>query len=417
MNPQRKSTLDASAVTPFGESYLNAQAQSLISFARGSKIESGGFGYLDSSGKVDPTKPLEAWINCRMTQVFGLAQITGLADGRSYVEHGVNALLDLFEDRVHGGFFNAVDGSARPINSEKLAYDQMFVLLAASTAVKIGVPRASLLFEKIDKIIDEKFWDVDYQMMHNNWDREFSLLDTYHGINSNMHAVEALVAAYEVTLDDKYRERAFAICRRAVDQFARSHNWLLPEHFDEQWRVDAEYNREHPADPFKPYGVTIGHLFEWSRLALQLKLIARDSDEIEWIDEGAKALYEVAKNYGWAADGSEGFIYTMDWNKVPVVTARMHWVAAEAVMSAYTLWNFTGNDVYLADYSYWWSYIDRHIIDKSAGSWRHEVDAHQQVVTETWPGKPDVYHALNACLLGMYEMTASFIGLAGRPGE
>lgn len=414
MMPSIKSTLDKSGATKFGESYLKAQALSLIAFAERSKLEAGGFGYLGSNGKVDPTKPLAAWINCRMTQVFGLAEITGLAQGRSYVEHGVATLLDLFQDKVHGGFFNAVDRTGNPTNGEKLAYDHVFVMLAATTALKIGAPRAEELFEKIDTVIDQKFWDSQYQMMHNNWSQDFLTLDTYHGINANMHAVEALVAAFEVTLNEKYRDRAFAICKRAVDQFAKSHEWLLPEHFDQHWNVEAEYNKDHPADPFKPYGVTIGHLFEWSRLALQLKLIAREGEDLRWIDDGAAALYDVAKRYGWGADGSDGFIYTIDWQKRPVVTARMHWVAAEAVMTAYTLWHFTHESRYLDDYNSWWRYIDLHVIDTNMGSWRHELDAHQQVVTATWPGKPDVYHALNACLLGMYEMTASFVGLAGK---
>ena len=95
-----KSALDSSGRTPFGESYLQTEALSLISFAEGSRLATGGFGYLDSNGKVDPAKPLEAWINCRMTQVFGLAELTGLAHGRSYVEHGINGLLDLFVVQV-----------------------------------------------------------------------------------------------------------------------------------------------------------------------------------------------------------------------------------------------------------------------------------------------------------------------------
>lgn len=394
---------------------LKNEALSLLNFARGSKIVSGGFGYLDSDGKVDQSKPLEAWINCRMTQSFGLATIVGLADARSYVQHGVNALLDLFEDQEFGGFYNSVDGNGSPVNTEKLAYDQMFVLLAASTALKLDIPRARELFEKIDRLIDEKFWDSTHDMMHNNFNRDFSILDTYHGINSNMHAVEALVAAFEVTGNTKFRDRAFAICKRAIDEFAKSHHWLLPEHFDAEWSVEAEYNKDRPADPFKPYGVTIGHLFEWARLALQLKLISPADADLTWIDNGALAMYEVAKEFGWHADGSDGFIYTMDWQKKPVVSARMHWVAAEAVMTAFTLWHFTHEQKFMDDYEAWWSYIDRYVIDKERGSWRHELDANQNVVTQTWPGKPDIYHAFNACLLGSYEMTASFVGLANLP--
>jgi mannose/cellobiose epimerase-like protein (N-acyl-D-glucosamine 2-epimerase family) len=287
----------------------------------------------------------------------------------------------------------------------------MFVLLAATTAVKAGVPRAEELFAAIDKVLDEKFWDPKHQMMHNSWNEDFTILDNYHGINANMHAVEALCAAFEVTKNEKYRERAFAICKRAVNEFAKNNEWLLPEHFNENWEINLDFNIDQPADPFKPFGVTIGHLLEWSRLTMQLKLIAPEGVDLAWIDEGAMGLYEAAKKFGWHADGSDGFIYTMDWQKKPVVTARMHWVAAEAVMTAYTLWYFTKEAKYLEDYKNWWSYIEGHVIDKKSGSWHHELDSRHQVVTATWPGKPDVYHAFNACLLPIYPMTTSFIGI------
>lgn len=412
MSAQPSTQIDDLGTTSFGEKYLHAQGRSLIKFAEGSFLESGGFGYLDSQGKVDASKPLEAWINCRMTQVFGLAYLLGLSDRRDLVTHGVNALLDLFEDKEFGGYFNSVDRDGRPVTKEKLAYDQMFVLLAASTAKAIGIDRADELFAKIDSLIDSKFWDAEHQMMHNTYDQSLTKLDPYHGINSNMHAVEALCAAYEVTGNSKFKSRAFAICRRAVDEFSKNNEWLLPEHFDANWSVDKEFNVDFPADPFRPYGVTIGHLFEWARLALQLKLIAAPEDDVSWIEIGATKLYEVARAYGWRADDADGFIYTMDWQKKPVVTARMHWVAAEAVMTAYTLWHFTKEDRYLKDYDLWWRYIDSHVIDKESGSWKHELDADHSVVTATWPGKPDIYHAFNACVLGMYPMKTSFVGTA-----
>lgn len=409
--------IDSLHVTKFGEKYLTQEAHSLIKFAEGSLIESGGFGYLNSRGEVDETKPLEAWINCRMVQVFGLAYLFGLSTRKDLVQHGVNSLLDLFEDKQFGGFYNSVGRDGTPVSGDKLAYDQMFVLLAASTARQVGVERAEELFNKVDEVIDKKYWDAEHKMMHNSWDRKLENLDGYHGINSNMHAIEALCAAFEVTGDEKYRARAFAIGKRAVDDFARNSDWLLPEHFDSKWNIDKDFNIDQPADPFRPYGVTIGHLFEWARLVLQLKLIAPSGMNIDWIDTGAKHLYDVARKYGWRADGSDGFIYTMDWKKKPVVTARMHWVAAEAVMSAYTAWFFTRDNTYLKDYDLWWRYIDDHVLDKEFGSWKHELDAKHNVVTATWPGKPDVYHAFNACLLGMYPMKTSFVGTAIQLGD
>lgn len=409
--PIIQSNLDSSGITPYGETFLTQQALELIQFTRKSVLPQGGFGYLDSFGKIDPSKKRELYIQCRMIHVLGLAHLLELTKAQELVNHGINALLNMFQDKVNGGFYNAITADGLPATSNKLAYDHMFVLLAATTAKVVGSPRADELHQVIDVIIDDYFWDEVHQMMYNSWNLDFSHLDNYRGINANMHAVEALCAAFDVTGIEKYRERAYLIARTTVNVFAKENNWMLPEHFNEKWMVDKEFNMSNPADPFRPFGVTIGHLFEWSRLILQLKLQIKDTDlDDSWITEGAKRLYEKAKEFGWSADGTDGFVYTIDWHGKPVVRSRMFWVAAEAVMTAYTLWIFTKENKYIEDYTKWWSYIDAHLLDKTHGSWFHELDPGQAVVNHTWPGKPDTYHAFNACILGMYPMGTSFIG-------
>lgn len=399
--------------TQFDEAFLTQQAQELIEFTKGSVMPEGGFGYLDSDGKVDSSKQRELYIQCRMVQVLGLAHLTNMTPARDLIDHGVDAILDLFQDKDYGGFFNAIKNDGSPAVNKKLAYDHMFVLLAACTAKVAGSPRAAELFTTIDAIIDKYFWDDQYQMMNNSWDREFINLDTYRGINANMHAVEALCAAFDVTGNEKYRDRAYLITRRTAEIFAKQNDWMLPEHFDEKWRINKNFNIDNPADPFCPFGVTIGHLFEWSRLILQLQLQICGSElEDEWVLEAAKGLYDKGKKFGWSADGTDGFVYTIDWEGKPVVHSRMFWVAAEAVMTAYTLWVFTQDDKYLRDYTKWWSYIDSYVIDKERGSWFHELDQHQRVVAHTWPGKPDTYHAFNACMLPLFPLGTSFIGTA-----
>ena len=406
-----QSILDDGNVTKFGEKFLTSQAIELVEFTKGSVMPQGGFGYLDSFGKVDLSKNRELYIQCRMVQVLGLAHLIDLTETRDLIDHGIEAILDLFQDKVNGGFYNAITIDGKPANNKKLAYDQMFVLLSACTAKVAGSPRADELLNAIDIVIDKYYWDDQYQMMNNAWDHEFKNLDSYRGINANMHAVEALCAAFDVTNNEKYRDRAYLICRRTADVFAKNNDWMLPEHFDEKWGVDKDFNIDNPADPFCPFGVTIGHLFEWSRLVLQLQLQLEGSGlDDSWIMSAAQGFYEKGKKFGWSADGTDGFVYTIDWDGKPVVRSRMFWVAAEAVMTAYTLWNFTKDDKYMKDYTKWWSYIDSHVIDKENGSWFHELDPNQKVVAHTWPGKPDTYHAFNACMLPLFPMGTSFIG-------
>jgi sulfoquinovose isomerase len=411
LKPQIQKVLDESGKTPYGEKFLTAQSLELIAFTKGSVIPQGGFGYLDTLGKVDSAKNRELYIQCRMIQVLGLGHLLGLTEARNLIDHGVDSILDLFQDKAHSGFYNSITSDGAPATKFKLAYDHMFVLLAACTAKTAGSPRADELLENIDSVIDKYFWDEKYKMMKDRWDLSFEKLENYRGINANMHAVEALCAAFDVTGNEKYRQRAYAICQNAVNVFAKNNDWMLPEHFNEKWLVDKNFNVDNPADPFCPYGVTIGHLFEWSRLILQLQLqIKGTSLDASWIIPSSKSLYKKAKDFGWAADGTEGFVYTIDWDGKPVVRSRMFWVAAEAVMTAYTLWVFTMDESYINDYSTWWKYIDMFVLDKANGSWFHELNPNQEVIDNTWPGKPDTYHAFNACILQMYPLSTSFIG-------
>ena len=393
------------------QEFLLSEAKSLLNFAQGSVLDSGGFGYLNAEGKVDSSKPLECYLQARKIQVFGLGHLMRLGEYKELVQHGVNSLNNLFRDKKNGGFYNAVDLSGNPESNTKFAYDHMFVLLASTTAVEVGVDGAQELLNYVEKIIEKYFWDDGYKMMKNDWDQQFSSLSPYRGINANMHAVEALTAAFESTGRVEFRDRAYAISKRAVDTFARNNDWMLPEHFDAKWNVEKDFNIDNPADPFRPFGVTIGHLFEWSRLILQIELCMEGTSvDSGWVLEGAQRIYAIAKESGWAVDGGSGFVYTIDWEKNPVVSSRMQWVAAEAVMSAYMLWKRTGEDRYLDDYLLWWKYIQDYVIDKQLGSWNHEMNKYQEVTTNTWPGKPDVYHAFNACIFPLLPLTGSFIG-------
>ena len=250
--------------------------------------------------------------------------------------------------------------------------------------------------------------------MNNHWNNAFTECDPYRGMNANMHAVEGLLAAYDVTGEKKFFDRAYAISKRSIDGFARQNpkgEWFLPEHFDAKWNPDLDFNKERPADPFRPYGVTIGHLFEWSRLLIHLHH-GLTGAEHEWMIRGSQGLYEVAKKFGWAPDGGEGFVYTLDWDGSIVTASRMWWVPAEAVLAAYCLYQESGDKQYLDDYLKWWKYIDTYVIDHTHGSWLAELDKDQKLVSHTWAGKPDIYHNFQAVVLPLLPAARSYVGSA-----
>ena len=90
-----------------------------------------------------------------------------------------------------------------------------------------------------------------------------------------MHSVEAYLAAGDVTGNPAWPARAASIATRLINEHARAHAWRIPEHYDENWRPRPDYNADRPDDPFRPYGTTPGHSFEWARLLVTLEAALR----------------------------------------------------------------------------------------------------------------------------------------------
>jgi mannose/cellobiose epimerase-like protein (N-acyl-D-glucosamine 2-epimerase family) len=373
----------------------------VLDFATGSRLPA-GFGYLDRRGRLDTTRPLHCLINARMTYVFSVA--SAICHGSPgprinsglYGElalHGIQALTEIFHDREHGGFITTDKVST----GRKTGYIACFVALAASTAVAVGIDDARALTDLALENIDRHFWSEADGAMIDSWDSTFGQREPYWGANTNMHAVEAFLAVHTATGDLLWRDRAARIAERFIATYAADAAWLLPEHYRDDWTVDHDYNRERPQDEFRPYGVTIGHLFEWSRLLLELSSSYQSPPN--WLADAARALYRSAATGGWRADGHDGFPYTVDFDGSVVADARTHWAHSEAIAAAATQYRFTGDPAYADDLKSWQEYADRRFVDHVNGSWHHTLDRDGKPTAAIEAGKPDAYHAFQACVL------------------
>lgn len=263
-------------------------------------------------------------------------------------------------DETYGGWRATVPG-----DDDKLGYGHAFVVLAGSSASVARLDGGEELLAAAIATVEKRFWVEDDGMVVDRWDRVWSDLDPYRGVNANMHAVEAFLAAGDVTGDATWHERAGRISARVVD-WARGNGWRVPEHFDERWRPRLEHNRDRPADPFQPYGATVGHGLEWARLLVAVDRTLGAAAPGGLVD-AAVALADRAAEDGWAADGQPGFVYTTDWEGRPVVRSRMHWVAAEAVATAEVLHRATGDGRWSRAAAEWWRWIDEHLVDRRTG--------------------------------------------------
>jgi mannose/cellobiose epimerase-like protein (N-acyl-D-glucosamine 2-epimerase family) len=377
--------------------WLSEEGDRLLAFGRASRHPSGGFAWLSDNGTPELDRPVELWITCRMTHVYSLGHLLGRAGCDSLADHGVAALRGRFRDGVNGGWWAHV-GPGGPTTTDKTAYEHAFVVLAAASATAADRPGARELLDEALTVLLDHFWDDEFGMVVEQWDESWKTLDGYRGVNANMHTVEALLSAADVLGDSSLRSRALRITTRVLHGLAASHEWRIPEHFDSAWTPLLEYSADEPAHPFRPFGATIGHSLEWARLALHLRA-GLGSSAPSWLLSDAQSLFDASVREGWAVDGHDGFVYTVDWTGRPVVRERMHWVIAEATATAAALHQVTGDASYARWYGTWWQHIDAHFRDPVHGSWHHELSPDLAPSAVTWQGKPDTYHAFQATLI------------------
>jgi mannose/cellobiose epimerase-like protein (N-acyl-D-glucosamine 2-epimerase family) len=389
--------------TPAHARWLEAEGDRLLEFGRASRHPDGGFAWLTDDGTPDLDRPVELWISCRMTHVYALGHLMGRPGCGPLADHGVAALRGRFRDQQHGGWYAKV-GPDGPTSTDKTAYEHAFVVLAAASATAAGRPGGRELLDDALGVLLGHFWDDEFGMVVEQWDETWSTLDGYRGVNANMHTVEALLSAADVLDDDDLRARARRIVTRVVHDLARGNAWRIPEHFDATWTPRLEYNVNEPAHPFRPYGATIGHWLEWARLALHLHA-GLGAGAPAWLVDDARSLFDAAVREGWAVDGADGFVYTVDWSGTPVVRERMHWVAAEATATAAALYAATGDPAYAGWYATWWEHIAGCFADPEQGSWHHELSPANTPSSVTWAGKPDTYHAFQATLIPRLPLT------------
>lgn len=384
--------------TTENKEFLAELRNRLLSFGHGFPSPGGGSYYLGDDGTPWKERNRETWITCRMAHVYSLGTLLGHEGSEALTDAALKGLMGELKDVKNGGWYAGVTAEGAVVPN-KQCYDHAFVILAASSAVLTNRPGAEELLKDALALYDEMFWREEEGLSVDTWNTEFRVLDPYRGLNANMHTVEAFLAVADVLGEEKYRVRAGRIIDKVL-QWAKENEWRIPEHFTEDWNPDLECNKEVPDDPFKPYGATPGHGIEWARLITQwaTSVYKNDEERKEYI-EAAESLYRRAVTDAWNADGERGLVYTTDWEGIPVVHDRMHWTLAEAMNTSAVLYRVTGKEAYASEYAEFMRYLDEVVADHVNGSWFHQLDRKNRVIGTVWPGKSDLYHAVQATLI------------------
>lgn len=386
---------------PVHRAFLLADARRQLDFFRPSLRADGLFDVLDLDGRPVKGAAQELHATTRMVHSYALAKALGDPNADAIIDAGMAFLWNAHRDKTHGGYvWSLKDGVVS--DGTKLAYGHVFVLLAGSSAKMVGHPDADRLIADAIASLEQHYWDEARGLLRDEFAQDWKPFSTYRGMNANMHGVEAMLAAFEVTGDKKWLIRAGRILDFFVGKMAPAHDWRIPEHYTEDWQVDPGYT----GNPmFRPAGTTPGHSLELGRLTLQhWDLNGRPGDGA--LDR-ARRLIEQALSTAWLPDG--GFAYTVGLDGKITMPDRYWWPVTEGIGALSALLKVSPTPADEVWYRKLWQFADSHLIDHARGGWFPELDNTGKPTGRQFIGKPDIYHALQADLIPLADGLSNLI--------
>jgi len=272
-------------------------------------------------------------------------------------------------------------------------YGLAFVLLASATALKAGVGWARDMLDDTVELMEKRFWLPEHALYADEAVADWSTLSGYRGQNANMHSCEAFIACYEATGEQRHLDRALlladSVCNRLADQ-ADGQIW---EHYDASWQIDWDYNKDDPANLFRPWGFQPGHQTEWAKLLLILSRY----HQADWLVGKAESLFAKALPPAWDAEHG-GICYGLAPDGSVCDGDKYFWVQAETFAAAAALAVKTGRAEYWDWYNRIWQYSWAHMVDHEHGAWFRILTRDNQKYDDlkSPAGKTD-YHTMGAC--------------------
>jgi mannose/cellobiose epimerase-like protein (N-acyl-D-glucosamine 2-epimerase family) len=341
---------------------------------------------------------------------------------RDAIRHGLRFLHTAHRDPEHGGYHWLLDWDgerASVRDGTKHCYGHAFVLLAHAHALRAGIAEAAEGIAATAALMEERFWEPAARLYADEATPDWQV-SAYRGQNANMHACEAMLAAFDATGEPRWLQRASTLAESVTVQLAAQSDGLVWEHFHRDWRLDPDYNRDDPANLFRPWGFQTGHQTEWAKLLLTLE--AREPDAQTGLDRVGRArrLFAAAWGEGWDALHG-GLVYGFARGPGPggaagPVTAssgaggyavcdahKYYWVQSEsfaaAARLALRLPDAAAREQAWQRYDALWRHAWAHFVDHAHGAWYRVLTPDNRKLSDekSPPGKTD-YHTIGACV-------------------
>lgn len=383
---------------------LDAHIQHTLDFYRSRMLDpSGGcFHFFKGDGRVDDRETRHLVSSTRF--VFNQAMAVrryGREDDRQALRHALRFVREAHRNPATGGYAWLLRwraGTAEVLDATNHCYGLAFVLLAYAHALMAGELEARAHLDETWALLEQHFWEPEHGLYADEASADWSQLAAYRGQNANMHACEALLAAWEATGERRYIERARLLAEHITGRQAALAGGLVWEHYHADWSVDWDYNRHDKSNIFRPWGFQPGHLTEWAKLLL---ILAREGAALGWDGrawrEQARALADIAWRRAWDAEHG-GLVYGFGPDGAWCDDDKYFWVQAETLATLGLLQDWPR-------YEQLWRYCWTHFVDHEHGAWWRILSRDNRHLSDdkSPAGKTD-YHTMGAC----YELLRGF---------
>lgn len=243
---------------------------------------------LDLWGRPLMDVPLRLMVQARQIHVYSMAAERGWYPGAlERVERAFEAFQRNYYRRDGGdGWIFSVTQEGAVVDATRDLYGHAFALLAIASYTRVTGGRSALA------LADETlaFLDRDMKALAGGYAETLPPRRGPRRQNPHMHLFEALLALWEASADDRYRDRADELLSLFQTRFFQSSAGVVLEYFDDALLPAAGS----PGNIVEP-----GHLYEWCWLLRTHQRATRGRESASIID----ALYEYADRYGQDDDG------------------------------------------------------------------------------------------------------------------
>jgi mannose/cellobiose epimerase-like protein (N-acyl-D-glucosamine 2-epimerase family) len=377
--------------------FLDEHARSILSFYYPACLDQQCGGYhqyfgADGSPEID-NKQRHLVSSSRLTINFATAaRHYGEPGLLAAARHGIAFLRGGHLDLQTGGYAWIVN-DGKVLDGSNQAYGLAFVLMAYARAYEAGATEAFGYIAETYDFLERHFWEEPYGLYADTLSADLGTLSPYRGQNANMHCCEAMIAAFEVTGQRHYLERAMRIAHQLTVVLTANTEGRIWEHYDQNWQHDFAYNRGDVTNKLRPWGYQPGHFTEWAKLLLTINRHAPQA----WLVARARELFDQAMGIGYDS-GYGGLYYSVAPDGSVCGDGKYSWVLAETIAAAAFLADALDHGLYRCIYRQLWSYALENMVDHELKCWHRNLTRDNASHTDAVAmGRTD-YHSICACI-------------------